>query len=854
MFDLPQLRIDRLSFWLGFLTASLLWWLLGRIRPLLPLWLEQFRQYRNNVQRKSLSGIEAALRRQTVQRAQRQHLVSPLFSLDEIIIQPWLLVPPPELDPGAQPQSQSIASQIIPYLPDSPEIIASFGVNRMTPAQAAQNGRNIAIIGQPGSGKTTALNHLACQIARQDESAEKLAQSIPILIHILDLNVSIEENSDPLDNVIQAVSIQANRLARQKLSRLIQAVLRDKGRRVVLLLDGLDEIPPEKLTETTVFLSALHRKHPRLQMIVTASADFLDGLTRAGFYPLGISAWSRAERSAFLQKWNEIWQSRLAPELKKAPGFLDIDPILYDHWLTPEDNFYSPLEWTLRLWGAYAGDLSGSRPMSILNSYVSRYLPDPGDIRALEELAQQMVQQSRISLAFSEMEKTLSRLHSQQGSVQASIEAPGQPGIDGNISTTGGANRIRKKTGRSLVSSRGEQILAGLIEGGVLIEHPDGQVRFSNPIFLGFLAGPGISAETASQLTKRMDWVITTQVLQYSAASKDDCSWILPLIEHPAAPLYRNLFAAARWLRDAPAQAAWRPIIMRRLVSLLQKDSLPLSIQARVINAFYLSGDPSVPRLLKQLLASRSPTTRRAALLGCGALGSAQLISNILDLLIDHDPNVRQAACLALAAIPGETAINAMVEMLLSGDEDLRRASAEGLAQNRTEGHKVLEEAATVDDLLVRRAAMFGLLQVREPWAQKILEKTALEDGDWVVRNAAGQAFEMLQQANPTSPGLLPPPSETPWLLAFASKLGKGILPGQPATDLLQTVLRSGSVEEQMAALRYLRNRPDKSVIHGIYELLSGAEEAIREPAIQALWWMAVSGSELPESQEMEIG
>lgn len=850
MFDLSQLRVDRLSFWLGFLTASLLWWLLGRVRPLFPIWLERFRQYRNLIQQKNLSSVEVHLRRQTVQHAQQQHLASPLFSLDETIIQPWLLVPPPELDPGTQPQPQSIASQIIPYLPDSPEIVAPFGINRMTPAQAAQIGRNIAIIGQPGTGKSTALNHLACQIARQDESIGKLAQAVPILIHILDLNVSLAEGADPIDHVIQGSAKHASRFLQQKLSRFLQATLRDKGRRVVLLLDGLDEIPPEKLTETTIFLSALHRKHPRLQIIVTASADFLDGLTRAGFYPLGIAAWSQAERSIFLHKWSELWQSRLAPEIKNASGFLDVDPVLSNYWLESETDFVTPLEWTLRLWGAHAGDLSGSRSMSILDSYVTRFLPEPGDIVRLEELAQEMVQQSSPSLSFSEMEKILSRSPAKQSAGQASIKPSSPPGTNSDVPAPIGANRIRKKTSRSLVSSRGEQIIAGLIKGGVLIEHSSGQIRFSSPVLLGFLAGPRISAEVATRLSRQMDWVIASQALQYSAARNDENGWIFSLIENPDAPLYRNLLTAARWLRDAPVQASWRSMIMRNLVSLLQKDHLPLSIQTRLINAFYLSRDPSAPRLLRQLLVSHSPTIRRAALLGCGALGSPPLINNVLELLMDRDPNVRQTACLALAAIPGETAINAMVELLLSGDEDLRRASAEALAQNRVEGHKVLEEAATVDDLLVRRAAMFGLVQVGEPWAQKILEKTALGDGDWVVRNAAAQALETLQQTNPTSPRPLPPPSESPWLLAFASKLGKGILPGQPATDLLQTVLKSGSVEEQIAALRYLRNRPDESVLRDIYELLSGTEEAVRESAIYALWWIATSGSRLTASQE----
>jgi HEAT repeat protein len=854
MFDFLGLRVDRLSFWLGFLTASLMWWLLGRLRPLLPIWRDQIRHSLNAARQRNLAGVEAYLRRDALRLAQHQHLAAPLFALDEILIQPWLIAPPPEPEPGTQGPPQSIAGQVTPYLPDSPEITAPLGIARLTPLQAAQNGRHIAIIGQPGAGKTVALSHLASVLARQNEAAGKLAGAIPILVHVLDLNVRLEVGDDPLERVIQAAAGRASLLIQRQFPRFLRAVMDDSQRRVVLLLDGLDEIPLERLVETVTFLTALHHNHPRLQTIVTASADHLDGLTRAGFLPLGVIPWSRADRAEATHRWGALWQAHLAPEILKNAALPEIDPALYDYWLDGETAYATPLEWTLRLWGAYAGDLSGSRAVDLLEAYVTRFLPGPGAVLALKELARQMLLQRQVSLGFAEMEKILTQSGMEQAALPVTGENPSQPVLEGEPAAPADAKKTGKRNRRDLVASRGEQAIDSLVQGGVLVEHVHGQLRFRNPVVLGFLAGMRFSAADAAGFIKDLNWAVASLALQYAAACGGDSSWILPLIETPTAPLFRDLLAAARWLRDAPPQAAWRSKLMRALVSLIQVETLPLSIRARLVGAFFLSRDPSTPRLFKQLLASRSPITRRAALLGCGALGNPQLIHDVLELLADLDPQVRYTACLALAAIPGEAALTAIGQVLLSGDEDLRQAAAEALARNKAEGHQALQDAAGLDDLLVRRAAVFGLLQVGEPWAQQLLEKMAVEDAQWVVRNAAAQALDTLQQTDQAIPRLPPPPSESPWLLTFASKLGKGIQPGQPATDVLLMALKSGSVEEQAAALTYLRDQPDEGVIQAIYHLVYGEQPAACEPAIQALWWMAISGAALPDSRQFGLG
>jgi HEAT repeat protein len=871
--------VDRLSFWLGFIAASLLWWLFLRIRPMFPQWREQIRQTISTISQRNLSGVEQYLRRETLRRAQRQHLAARLFSLDEVLIQPKLLVPPTGQDPTAAAPQLSIAGQYLPYLPDWPEIVAPLGAPTITPLQAIQTGRHLAFVGHAGSGRTVALAHLASQVARQDPTAGNYSSAVPLFAHALELDSTLLEGKDPLLNLIKVISGNASVVMQPQIPRFLQSVFLDKQRRVVLFLDGLDELAQTQLSEMLKFVSALIKKHPRLQVITTASAEYIDGLAKAHFYPLGIAAWNQSQRMALAKKWGELWTTQLVPEIKKQGPAVEIDTTLVQNWLMNEYAYASPLEWSLRLWGAYAGDLSGSSPMTILDAHLTRFLPKPSYIPALEELAHQMVLKTSASMGIAEMDHILSNFQVVMPTIPATGQAAPETDTPAAAVTDAAADAISmndedqlteeanqspekkkpsKKDRRQKITSRGEEIVNALIDAGVLVEFANRQVRFASPVFLAFLAGMRTTPEEAAAMTrdlvKQLDWPIYPLVLQYNAACTENPEWIFTLLEGPVAPLFRNLLMAARWLRDAPANAGWRPHIMRVLVNLVQNETLPFGSRARVIAAFYLSGDPSTVKLLKQLLGSRSTTVRRAALLGCGALGAPQLISDILGMLADPEPSVRYTACLALAAIPSEAAFNAVVEILLSGDEEIRQASAEALAQIQPDGHKVLEEAITVEDLLTRRAAVYGLLQINEPWAQKALEKMAVEDGQWVVRNAAGQALDTLQQTTPLIPKSLPKPSESPWLITFASRLGMGLLPGQPATDVLLSVLKSGSVEEQIAALFYLREQADEGVIRSIYDLLYSGKEELQEPVLHALWWIAATGIKLPSPTQFGLG
>ena len=159
----------------------------------------------------------------------------------------------------------------------------------------------------------------------------------------------------------------------------------------------------------------------------------------------------------------------------------------------------------------------------------------------------------------------------------------------------------------------------------------------------------------------------------------------------------------------------------------------------------------------------------------------------------------------------------------------------------------MLKDGVTMEDILLRRAIVYGLRRVDEPWSNDLLQKMRVEDEQWVVRNSANEVLESENPANdPRVPRPLKAPSESPWLIEFAGTQGVGISPGAPATDLLLAALKSPKDEVRLAALGYLKHTPTDGIIKAIYGAMYGDDAELREAAFLTLWEIGSSGYKLP--------
>jgi len=380
-------------------------------------------------------------------------------------------------------------------------------------------------------------------------------------------------------------------------------------------------------------------------------------------------------------------------------------------------------------------------------------------------------------------------------------------------------------------------------------------MRFLHPVFNGYLAGQAVGDNDAdTTLLAQADWDGKAVALHYLAARGDASAVADILLKQSDLPLHQSTFVVARWLRDAPKDAKWRTKAFASLLSILQADGQPISLRAQALAAFVSSGDPGAATLFRQLLNSRSFTVIPLAALGSGALRDRKAVPILEEIMQAPVGAVRRAACLALVAIGMDKAFEAVARALLQGDDELRSAAAQALANDPKEGHEALREGATLADIMVRRAVVHGLARVEQPWALEMLQHMQVEDDQWAVRNLANQYVEEITHRDPRVPRRLNPPSETPWLIEFASKQGVGIPRGGPATDVLIQAFKYGSTEERLAAIPYLKRIADEGVIGAFYNGVYGEDPEVSEAAFLAIQEIAANGMAIPHPNQFGLG
>ncbi len=260
-----------------------------------------------------------------------------------------------------------------------------------------------------------------------------------------------------------------------------------------------------------------------------------------------------------------------------------------------------------------------------------------------------------------------------------------------------------------------------------------------------------------------------------------------------------------------------------------------------------LSGESGIGTLFRQMLGSQKYSVRWLGVLGCAIVRTKGVVEDLGQMLYDPSIFVSRAACLALVMIGSDKALEMVTTALLQANDQVRRAAAEALAQHPLEGHPVLRDGATVEDVQVRRAVVFGLARVQEEWAQEILSQLQVEDDQWVVRNAAIQTMEDMKLAELSVPEDLPPIHEVPWLISFAGEKGMGLAPGQAGWDLLVDALKEENEERQLAAMHIYRRTPSEaySAVPVLKEIMRGPEGEMREAAYYTLWHLRANGVSL---------
>jgi HEAT repeat protein len=834
---------DNYSFFAGFIAASIFWWLIARARPLWNEMRSGFKEQQEVAQSRKTNTVEENHRRSTLRRAQGMHLAAPLFALDEILQTPLVLAPQPVVEPGTPPVFEDVISQTVPYLPTWPEIAAAFGTQTLTLPQALAGNSNLVIIGQPGMGKTVALAHLASLLANRSEEMGELQDRVPFHLHIANLKLPVTDEKDVLKPITEAFSEHASMLDLGRLPNFIQSVF--KSGDTVLLIDGFDEITPAEQQVVSDYFKMLIKVFPKNRIITTGAPEYLDGLIALGFAPLALAAWPARQNEHFIEQWGQLWSQTVSLEAWAQTGPEQVDPLLLNVWLGADHMSLTPLELTLKAWGAYAGDSLGPHVLEAIATHIRRIAPQNTPLAALETLAMQATLSAQPVFdprkardwvrSFEPAEETVSG--EQLAAEETAVEEKPAKG---------------KKAEKVATPTYG--LLSKMVASGLLIAYTNNRMRFIHPVFAGYLAGRAMTTYNAQEpILNQPDWAGKFLAMRYFAAFGDASKLVQSLMEFSRLPMHRPLMVAARFLRDAPKNAPWRGKLFGTLAAILQTEGIPFGVRGQAMAAFVHSNDPNAAVLFRQFAATTSFELVQLSVLGLGAIRDGKAVQVLEQTMGAPSLSVRRAACMALVAIGSNDALESVAHTLLSGDEDVRRAAAEALASDPVEGHAVLKEGMSHSDILLRRAIAYGLGRLEDRWAVEALQKIQIEDEQWVVRNAATEVLDAKTNITTRAPRRLKAPSDSPWLVEFASKQGVGISPGTPATDILLQALKSDDAETRLAALPYLKYVPSEGVVTQLYHAMYKDDPELREAAYNTLWEIGTSGIKLPDPTQLGL-
>lgn len=790
-FGLFGTRFDLEEFIFGFALGIFTIWAIRRLIPVSKIAFIWIREQTVALQENLAASTADPYIQDLVFRLDNHHLANPLFPLRQIMVAPRLIAPCPATDPTSEDQQIDRYHSIFPPLPDWNTLSGIYQSPSIPVVSILETDANFLITGDLGTGKTTALSFMALSMIQKETRRNSDDQRLVLFVHASDILSNLTEDQQ---DVIKPLIAAARQAAGSSLSGFIPRFLKNQfnNRRALLFIDGFDELPATRIAPVAKWLTAFSQENPQHQIIASGPTKGYDGLLKAGrFVALSISPWSKHELESFLSKWAHAWQTYVQPSIPRG-SITEVDPVLLNAWLKISRSVFDPLDATLKVWASYVGDIKTPTLTDSLHAYVQRML-SPNEQHAAQFIAMNWIRTRNDVIR----EESIDR------------RAPVQD----------------------------------LIDAKILLRRSKGEIGFCNPNIGAFLAARALALEKNPRIEFHDEWQPGAVATRYYASIADMTESIKGIKEYMNDPLNKVLLASAAWLRDAPADAGWRNHILSPLAVLIQDNSQPYGMRLRALHAIVSANEKSAEALFKKMLDSSSAKGRVIGALGLGGLCAEESVPELLARNTPEEVDeVRLAINLALAAIGTAQALIGLGKWLLEGDDADQLFAAEALASHDGEGFAMLEEAAAMEGVRIRRAAAHGLGRVLNKRADELLSRIEIEDDQAIVRNVA---TEMLEQRRGDLWDLSPPAddiSNLPWLIVFAAEGGLGITPGKGAYEILRRALLAGSKPQRIAALEAISRYGAQDLVLDVLKAMEAEDMQVKNAAYEALWYLSASG------------
>lgn len=763
-------------------------------------------------------GLDGRYRDSVIAYANTQHLAGHLIPLERVAVRPRFYGLPLPHNPLSDETAIGIEEplELIPLTPDWPQAMAPYDPEGIPLNRLLRAGQSLALLGLPGSGRSTTLALIALLVARQTDSFQEGGllnhPRLPLLVHLADIDLSstkVTDGTDLLTPLFDAADSQLGGLAGPALSA-IRNQFESGG--AVILADAWDELSTDSRMKIAEWLGLLMSTYPGNQLVVAAAPSGYKPLFDIGLSPAYVMPWASASYHELAQCWAAAW-----PDIASTPTEVVSEPDA-DMMRTAirGNRSRTPLDATLKIWATYARDDPGVGQIGWYRSYVNRSIP-ARDLRAgLERAGEEWAQfYESDGLTFDVLNRHL--------------------------------DTARNTSPQRSAVSTPDFVFSIMNQVHLITQRANGKVTFTHPVIGAYLAAEALK-DKAIQEWLLEDRARNDLIMPFLAQLADLTPYVEARLSEGQTILEHPTLMMASWASEADSKGQWRAEVFKQLTNyFIAPSNYPLT-RERTMAALVASRDRNVAFIFRQGLQNPNINVRVLSALGLGALGDPEMLVHLGEALRDPEPLVEAAAALGIGALGTKATVNYLVETLVNGRDLARRAVAEMLASRLTdEGHDILREAMQEPDASTRRAAIYGLQRIGEPWAEEMLDNAQNRDDQWMVRTAATNALELLRNPVDGIPGRPSPPDTSDWLVVWLAERDQAIEPGPRAVSQLIRALQEGDDPIRRAAAEALGALGLTEGVTPLYTALRDHHTTVRDSAFRALARIStVAGHALP--------
>jgi HEAT repeat protein len=682
-----------------------------------------------------------------------------------------------------------------------------------------QTDEHLAILGEPGAGKSTALQFIGLCYARAatSQAVEQLTIKRPAIPILLRLQVSASTIVQATLRTALVAEIQSRLECQEEdADWLLDAWHQSPG--LIILLDGLDEVPAEVRQLVRERIERAARSGIGRVILTSRPAGFL---TLGGLqeYTLKPFADARQEALPYLKGWLRAlkpeWQAQVEEKAQSLIEQMQASAAL-------RRLLNNPL--LLRL-SAQHYAATGAIARSRADLY--RQWVEEAWQRARQRGASAQDKQHYLAAL-----QTLA-WHMHTGgdtsatALQTALRSAGLAADDHAAADL--LHRLREQTG----------LLARLSEA-----HTD-RYLFSHMTLREYLVAMRLlnawrrdARCTRRFLKLRLHLPAWREPLALLAGLLDEAdaqrllTWIMRARSPEERHLHRDLLLVAELAVESGYAQVMRGMLVPRLLRVLRSRRVGQSVRAAAARALREIGDAAAVPGLLAALRDASWYVREAAAAALGEIGDAAAVPGLLAALGDADADVRRAAAAALGQI-GAPAVPGLLAALRDASWYVREAAAAALGE--------IGDAAAVPGLLaalgdadwnVREAAAAALGEIGAPAVPGLL--AALRDAEEYVRRAAAAALREIGDAAAV-PGLLAALRDASWYVRRAAARALRRIGDAAAVPGLLAALRDADADMRRAAAAALGEIGDAAAVPGLLAALRDADWWVRWAAARAL-------------------